>query len=193
MSGRPVLHPQAIVHEQMMPQLTVRSVADIDSHLAEIEDSAARLRDWLGAYVGTPLELLRRMKFDAAGHHPLEKRPINIIEQVNQTWTYTVALMAARQLLLMHPEAGGFHLAPGAHASLELDIMSEVKGLVGAESFAAVTPRNNGKLAADLTKMGKRGETHRYVFLMSPQYPGTRRWRELEKPGLPVQVWSVSA
>jgi hypothetical protein len=181
-----------MVHEQLTPWLTVRSVVDIDSHLAEIEDSAARLRDWLGAHAGTPLELLRQIKFDAAGHHPLEKRPLNIIEQVNQTWTYTVALMAARQLLTMHPEAGGFHLAPGAHASLKLDIMSEVKGLVGAESFAAVTPRNNGKLAADLAKMEKRGETHRYVFFMSPKYPGTMRRPELEKPGLPVEVWSVS-
>jgi hypothetical protein len=43
--------------------------------------------------------------------------------------------------------------------------MSEAEGLVGAETFAAVSPRNNGKLAADLNKLVLSPEiTHRYVF-----------------------------
>lgn len=111
------------------------------------------------------------------------------MEQINQTWTYAVAIAAARQLLVLHPEAGGFHLAPGAHASLALDIMSEVEGLVGAETFAAVTPRNNGKLAGDLAKLAARPETHRYVFFMSPLFPSNERRPQFEKNG--VQVWSV--
>lgn len=100
-----------------------------------------------------------------------------------------VALGAARQLLLLHPEAGGFHLAPGAHASLPLDIMSEQQGLVGAETFAAVSPRNNGKLEKDLDKLKGRAERHRYVFFLSPEFPGNERRRDLERDG--IQVWSV--
>ncbi|UZO94955.1 Hypothetical protein RMHFA_05626 (plasmid) [Roseomonas mucosa] len=112
-----------------------------------------------------------------------------LVEQLNQTWTFAVALAAARQLLALHPEAGGYRLAPGAHASIPLDIMSEADGLVGAETFAAVDPANNRKLAGDLAKMAARPELHRYVFFMSPRFPGEQRLTRFERDG--VQVWSV--
>ena len=67
--------------------------------------------------------------------------------------------------------------------------MSGVDGLVGAETFAAVDPHNNNKLAKDLAKMAARSEQHRYIFFMSPKYPGPKRWPELEIAG--IQVWSV--
>jgi len=111
------------------------------------------------------------------------------VEQINQTWTYLVALAAAKQLMTLHSDAGGFRLAPGAYASEPLDIMSGVDGLVGAETFAAVDPHNNNKLAKDLDKMAGRSEQHRYVFFMSPKYPGAKRRPELESAG--IQVWSV--
>lgn len=40
----------------------------------------------------------------------------------------------------MYQGAGGFLLAPCAHAAIDLDIMSEAPGLIGAEPFAAVAP-----------------------------------------------------
>jgi len=119
----------------------------------------------------------------------VEDRPLNLVEQINQTWTYAVVIAAAKQLLVLHPAVGGFKLAPGAHASLELDIMSVDAGQVGAETFAAVTPRNNGKLKADLDKLAVRGEVHRYVFFMSPLCSGNKRWHQFERDG--IQVWSV--
>jgi hypothetical protein len=79
--------------------------------------------------------------------------------------------MEAHSCPPMTEEAGGFRLAPGAHACLALDIMNEVEGLVGAETFAAVTPGNNGKLDADLCKLAARPEKYRYMFFMSPGYP----------------------
>jgi hypothetical protein len=123
------------------------------------------------------------------GRHPIEDRPLNIVEQVNRTWTYAVALLAARKLLDLHPEAGGFRLALGAHTAIALDIMSEAEGLVGAETFAAVLPGNNDKLEKDLAKMAGRPERHRYVFFMSPQFPHTARLPQFERNGVPV--WSV--
>ena len=66
----------------------------------------------------------------------------------------------------------------------ELDIMSEVPGLVGAETFAAVDPRNNNKLSLDLAKLAARSETHRYVFFLSPSFPGTARRPSLERGGV---------
>jgi hypothetical protein len=169
--------------------LTVRTVADTDRLMEQVRASAIRVHTWASAQSGDPLDMLRRMKFEPIGVHPIEDRRINLVEQINQTWTFAVAIAAARQLLLLHPEAGGFHLAPGAHASLALDIMSEKAGLVGAETFAAVTPRNNGKLATDLAKLAARPEVHRYVFFMCPLFPGNNRLPQFEGHG--VQVWSV--
>lgn len=107
---------------------TIRCIDDADRLMALIRGSASRVHDWVAAQTGDPLEMLRRMRFDPVGFHPVEDRPLNLVEQINQTWTYAVAVAAARQLLLLHPEAGGFHLAPGAYMARELDIMSQAPG-----------------------------------------------------------------
>jgi hypothetical protein len=84
---------------------------------------------------------------------------------------------------------GGFRLAPGADACQALDIMSVNEECVGAETFAAATPQNNGKLAKDLLKLSARPEVHRYVFFMSPLFKGSKRLFQFEVNG--VEVWSV--
>lgn len=177
--------------EQPFPKggFVVRSETDISRLMAAVRASAMRAQAWIAAQQGDPLDLLRKMKFEPVGFHPLEDRPLNLIEQINQTWTFAVALEAARQLIKLHPEMPGWHLAPGAHAALELDIMSEEPGYAGAETFAAVTPKNNGKLAGDLAKLATRPERFRYAFFMSPLFPGNKRLPQFERDG--VQVWSV--
>lgn len=169
--------------------LYIGDPADADVLLNRIRASAQRAHDWIAAQSGDPLDMLKRMKFEPVGFHPIEDRALNVVEQINQTWTYFVAASAAKRLLEMHPDVGGFFLAPGAHASLELDIMSATPGEVGAETFAAVDPRNNRKLFLDLQKMSARTERHRYVFFMSPLYPVAGRQRQLEREG--VEVWSL--
>jgi hypothetical protein len=139
---------------------TVRAPSDIDDLMKVIRSSAARAQNWLSVQTGDSLDFFRQMKYEAVGFHPIEDRKINLVEQINQTWTFVAALAGARQLFKLHPNIGGFHLAPGAHASLDLDIMSEVEGMVGAEAFAAVTPRNNQKLVGDMTKLALRSETY---------------------------------
>jgi hypothetical protein len=171
--------------------LTVRSKSDVKHHMDLVRASALRVHNVIAAMTGDPLDMLRRMKFEPIGYHPIEDRPLNLVEQINQTWTFAVALAAARQLLTLYPVevSGGFNLAPGAHAALELDIMSEVEGLVAAETFAVVKLNNNDKLKDDLVKLAARQETHRYVFFMCPDHPGNERRPKLERFG--VQVWSV--
>jgi hypothetical protein len=169
--------------------IVIRTAVEADNLMEMVRASAARAQQWMASQSGDPLDLLRRMKFDPIGFHPLEDRPLNLIEQINQTWTFAVAIAAARQLLNLHPDVSGFRLAPGAHASLELDIMSEEAGYVGAETFAAVNPRNNGKLAADLVKLASRMERYKYVFFMSPLFPGNERRPQFERNG--IEVWSV--
>ena len=172
-----------------MTAIHIQTIDDADRLIQTIRTSAKRAHDWIAAQSGDPLDMLKHMKFQAVGFHPVEDRALNVVEQINQTWTYFVAASAAKQLLELHPDVGGFYLAPGAHASLELDIMSDAPGMVGAETFAAVDPRNNRKLYLDLQKMAARTERHRYVFFMSPLYSEAGRQTKLERDG--VEVWSL--
>jgi hypothetical protein len=157
--------------------------------MERLRKSAADVHSWIAAQHGDPLDLLRKIKFEEVGYHPVEDRRLNVIEQINQTWTYAVALAATLELLKRHPDANGFCVAPGARMAIPLDIMSRREGFVGAETFAAVDPRNNGKLARDLAKMAHRPEQHRYVFFCSPKFPGLQRRPTLEANS--VQVWSI--
>ncbi|MBM3546941.1 MAG: hypothetical protein FJX54_08305 [Alphaproteobacteria bacterium] len=136
--------------------------------------SAQRVHAWIAEQSGDPLDMLKRMKFEPVGYHPVEGYALNVIEQINQTWTFAVAIAAARQLLGMHPEAEGFYLAPGAHASRPLDIMSTVELLVGAETCAVVHPRSNKRLKKDLGKLSARPEAHRYAFFYVTPIPWQR-------------------
>lgn len=169
--------------------IVVLNTEDVDRYLGQVRDAAAKIHTWVATQTGDPLDLLRRMKFETVGFHPIHGHALNVVEQINQTWTYLVALAAARHLLEMHPEANGYVLAPGAHAAIDLDIMSVAPGLVGAETFAAVDPRNNKKLEIDLKKMAARTDYHRYVFFMSPRFRGFKRIPQWERNE--VQVWSV--
>lgn len=169
--------------------LLVRSAAEADGLAGQVRVSAIKLQAWIASFGGDGIGLLRALKFDQVGIHPLDGHALNAIEHVNQIWTYLAALSAVRVLFDLHRDAGSFSIAPGAHAAQPLDVMSEVEGLIGAETFAAVDPRNNRKLAKDLVKLAQQPELHRYIFFASPMFPGTTRLPQLERGG--VQVWSV--
>jgi hypothetical protein len=171
--------------------LTVNTPADLDIAMERVMGAARSAAQWFRTDNLDPLALLFRAKFTLVGFDPFDLEPLNLVEQINQTWSLVTALQAARLLLERHPEAGGFTLAPGAHAAQPLDIMSVVPELVGAEIFAAVTPGNNRKLSKDLTRLRNRPERYRYIFFMSPPYPRTERLPQLERDG--VEVWSVAA
>ncbi len=73
--------------------------------------------------------------------------------------------------------------------ALPLDIMSIKPGLVGAETFAATSPRSNDKLNKDLRKLSAVEDRHRYVFMMCPGFAEGRHER-FDRDG--IQVWAVS-
>lgn len=142
-------------------ELLVTTIEDLDRHRESVCAAADQIQQWIRDHEGDSMDLLWSLKFEAVGSHPVMSHPLNAIEQINQTFTFAVALEATRILLARHPEAGGFRLAPGAHMSLPLDIMSVEEGLVGAETFATVDPRNKRKLTKDLDKLSARTERHR--------------------------------
>jgi hypothetical protein len=71
--------------------MVVRNIEDVDRYLGLIREAAAKIHAWIAAQTGDPLDLLRRMKFKTAGFHPIQGHALNVVEQINQTWTYVVA------------------------------------------------------------------------------------------------------
>ena len=66
-------------------QLFIRTPHDILEHLETVRLAASKTRDWLKAHEGDPMDLLRSMKFERVGFHPIAERALNVIEQINQT------------------------------------------------------------------------------------------------------------
>jgi hypothetical protein len=119
----------------------------------------------------------------------LEPRDLNLIEQINQTWTYLVSLRALSFLFERHPEAGGFKLSLGTSSGT--DIMSLVPHAVAAETFAATSPRSNQKLVKDVQKLLRNcpEARARYVFFAAPGFKHERQ-RLLETVS-DIEVWAM--
>ena len=82
--------------------LEVNNDADADRLMERIGPAARQNPGLAAAQSGDPLCMLRRMKFEAVGVHPIAGHALNIVEQINQSWTFAVAVAAARQLLRLH-------------------------------------------------------------------------------------------
>lgn len=170
--------------------LTLHSPSDVAEALRQVSENARKAQAAIEALSSNPLAALAALKFESIGVHPVTGKPLNFIEQINQTFTYLVAIKATELLMQWHPDAEGFKLAPGAHAPRgTLDVESISPGLVGAETFAAVDPNNNGKLRKDLAKLAERTEKHRYSFFMCPKYEVQERLNSREIEGVQVHVF----
>lgn len=151
----------------MSKKQRVGSKDDLLSLRTRIEIAADRAAANLSVLVETcvPLDVLRKMKFDEFGADPLDARPMNMIEQPNQTFTYLASLDGATYLLERHPDHAPFVLNLGTRSGY--DIESE-DGQVVAEVFAAVRPGNNNKLVKDSKRVHNADARHKYVFFMTP-------------------------
>ena len=178
----------------MMPQLVVTTAEELDQLMETVRAAAERtvraVRDILSTEEDS-LQVLRMMKFSEIGHHPLDDRPLNLIEQVNQTFTYLVTFEAARWLLVQHPGLEGLRINLGTSAGYDLE--SCPPGTVAAEAFAATRPGSNDKLRKEIARRAsKAGDVaHRYVFFSAPKFVSGRQAQLESVAG--VQVWSFSA
>lgn len=181
--GRP-LSPLASLVDHRRP--IIRTIADAEELHAKILDGATRTAAWLRSFDADPMMLLRKLRFETVGYDPLTGEPLNMIEQLNQTFTILVSLRAVEKLIELHPDAGGFKLALGT--SSERDIESVLPDLVAAEVFSATRPSSNQKLRKDIDRLATDPAQHRYVFFAAPTYtPG--RYPNLERGG--VQVYAT--
>ena len=163
-------------------------VEDLEPLQVKVRDAARRTIETLNMYGPDPLDILHTLKFDARGYHPLQGHQLNLVEQLNQTFTVLASLAAAKRLLKCIPGSGGLCL----HLATEQgrDIHSIRQGVVEAEVYASVNPRNNNKLNDELDSLAESQAIHRYVFFYSPSWNEGRKQR-LERDGLEVEVWAL--
>jgi hypothetical protein len=175
-----------------MTTLEVDTPPQLDRHIRSVRDAAERTVRALRAILTSErdgLQVLRLMKFAEIGHHPIDDRALNVIEQVNQTFTYLVTLEAARWLLEQHPELGGLRINLGASAGFDLE--SRDPGFLAAEAFAATHPGSNDKLRKDVRRLQEKadGTKHRYVFFSCPKFQFGRQTQWERVAG--IEVWSL--
>ena len=146
--------------------MDIYNPGQLQDHIANVIKQAGRARAELNNLMPDPMEALRAMKFEQIGFNPLDGTPLNLIEQLNQTFHDLASFAAASYLLEHFPQCAGLRLAPQFKAGS--DIVSIMPGLVAAEVFAAVRPVNNGKLRKDAQRVEKTSAEHRFVFFYSP-------------------------
>ncbi|HDF8527454.1 TPA: hypothetical protein PEP05_000797 [Vibrio parahaemolyticus] len=130
--------------------------------------------------------LFYKIKFGGIGADPLSTdRDLNLIEQVNQSFTYLATLRSLEILFDSYGNYAPFKVNLGTTAGLDIESLG---GLVAAEVFAAVSPNNNRKLAKDIEKVAGSNAKHKFVFMLCPEFK-EGRLSDLDKRG--VQVWGV--
>lgn len=154
-----------------------------------IRDSAAHIQKCVMGQPEDPLAQVQRMMLDPATFQAIPERQSSLIEQISLTWTLLVAIAAARLLLQLHPDSGGLLLTPSGQVAHPCNIRSAKDGLIWAETFAAVDPRDGRIIDRNVARIAGRLECHRYGFFISPLFPGLERRPEFEHSG--VQVWSL--
>ncbi len=175
-----------------MPSIQISSSKDLDALVQSVRASALRtiksLNDIL-ANEKDSLQVLHLMKFARIGQHPTEDRSLNIIEQINQTFTYLASVEAARWILQRHSQISGLTLNLGTHRGF--DVESREPGLVAAEVFAATHPNSNDKVRKDVSRLAEKAADvpHRYVFFSCPEFKDLSRQHAFERDG--IEVWSL--
>jgi len=174
----------------MTKQLRLHREDKTAMHIAALRQSAAETKDKIAAAMDEqdPLEFLSALKFDQVGHDPLDSsRRLNLIEQLNQTFTYLAAFKSVDFLFSRHPTADYLSLNLGNRSGW--DVETEEDGGIVAEVFAAVTPVNNQKLAEDIKKVLAAPHKNKYVLFMSPRHkPGPLEHRFAKGE---VTIWSL--
>jgi len=133
------------------------------------------------------LSLLEQMKFERIGCDPLNpETPWNLIEQINQTFTYLASFKAAALLFKWYPEMESLSLNLGIAGGT--DIESSHNGGIAAEVFAATNPSSNQKLQNDITKVRGVAASHKYVFFMCPNIE-TGQYETNNAQG--IKIWSL--
>lgn len=174
----------------MTKELRLRREDNTETHVASLRESALATKDKIAAAMAEPdpLQFLSELKFAQIGHDPLNPaRRLNLIEQLNQTFTYLAAFKSVEFLFSRHAAATYFQLNLGNRKGWDVET-DEEEGVV-AEVFAAVTPANNAKLSEDIKKVLAAPHRNKYVLFISPRHPPGPLEHRLANGQ--VKVWSL--
>ncbi|SRR6266566_5259978 len=166
---------------------TIHTVAEAETIFAQVVDSAARTAAWLRSFDAEPMALLKALRFEMVGHNPLTGDPLNVVEQLNQTFTILVTLRAIERLIELHPEAGGFRLALGTSSGRTSKTLYR-PWLLPRSSLPHIR-RATRMLKNDLARLAGDPARHRYVFFAAPGYAAGQQASLQTVPG--VQVHAV--
>jgi hypothetical protein len=140
-------------HREVLKIMKIKVItnrSEADALEESVTASAAKALENLqkAATASDAIGVLWQMKFGKAGYNPLDAaEPLNLIEQLNQTFTYIASARAVKVLLMEHPSDAPFKLHLGTTKGSDIESQN---GRVAAEVFAAVKPQNNNKLADDI-------------------------------------------
>ena len=152
-----------------MKKILLKHPSEVHEHIEILIDTAneAQMNILELSESCNGLQLLEKMKFEKIGFDPLNvQRQLNLIEQINQTFTYLASFKAVEILFQQHSEASEFILNLGTTTGT--DIESKDAGGIAAEVFAATKPSSNNKLKKDINKVSATGMAHKYVFFLCP-------------------------
>jgi hypothetical protein len=172
-----------------MKKIILKNSTEVAAYTDIILDAADAAQRHMLALAGTRngTQLLEAMKFEKIGYDPLDiGRELNLVEQINQSFTYLASFRAAEILFQRHRGISELSLNLGMMAGS--DIESSGAGGIAAEVFAATRPKSNRKLSKDTAKVVATDATHKYVFFMCP---GIEAGPHKEGSTGDILVWSL--
>lgn len=128
--------------------------------MANTRIAVASLQEQLLGLEG--LDALRLMKFTKCGGDPFTGEHLNLVEQINQTFTYLVCLEAVRVLMERHPDKDAQYVVSFGSKN-GFNVMTRDGGIV-CDCFAAARPDLHGQLIREVRKVnGCAGARYKYV------------------------------
>ena len=171
-----------------MKKIILYDEKDIEKYIELIRTSANKAKDIVDdiADSNNGINVLKEIKYKQIGFDPLDsERSLNLIEQVNQTFTYLASLEAAKFLFSKHELPNGIRLNLGTLKGSDIETLD---GKIKAEVFAATSPRSNQKLKKDVSKVKSTSAQIKYVFFSCPEIPeGPYQYKDETE----VIIWSL--
>ena len=110
------------------------------------------------------LDAFEIFKFEKIATEPLSGNPENLIEVINQAYTYLIPIMAVEYLYKLYP-AQAFIINWGNIPGYDVE---SVDGTIIAECFATTSYKSDGKLTEDLKHLSGNSETeYKYEFFVT--------------------------
>ena len=110
-----------------MKTIVLKNLSEVEAHIEALNDSAneAQINILELSETLDGIQLLEEIKFKKIGYDPLNiQRRLNIIEQVNQTFTYLASFRAVEMLFQQFPEATEFILNLGTASGTDIESLN---------------------------------------------------------------------